>query len=297
MAPHHACAVWEPMQRLPDSKKPEKLVWRIRYLMGYGHEMSLPQNVGAAPTDYKPCPLPNLPVPSVLVLDDGGAGFRSAARQDCWLLPSDQAFAPTWVLLKTSYPIAQGDLWKALVPRFSDHLVCLVSAHDLRREYVGISDGLSWERTIGDLCTALHSNPVLHQLGACRHLVVTFSADAALWLDQSKVETPRAVLCFDAERAEGEWSAASDGKAIGYMTGMGAALARALALCVPPIGPVDHAADLELMPAIEAGLTAMRNLEEFGHGELDDRKPPKGYPYPRIAGVIRHPEADFARMR
>ncbi len=295
-APHHAFAIWRPMKREKDSKANDPQVWRAEQLMGFGHIDSLPGELAAEAPDTPPQPLSALPPACILVLDDGGAAFRDEANRACWLLADDPQAYPAWILLKLSHPVAYGDLWRTLMPKHAERLVCLVSAHDLRRELADINEGLSWERTIEDLCRNLRDNPVLHPLTLCRHLVVTFSGDGALWLDNANPGHLRAVLCFDAACAEGEWSDARDGHAIGYLTAMAAVLVRALAQRVPAHGEVDHNADLRLAPAIEAGLQAMRDLKDLGHGLLDPHRLPDGYPMARIVEVIRRPKHNFSRM-
>ena len=44
---------------------------------------------------------------------------------------------------------------------------------------------MSWERTIEDLGDALANNPVLKPLNACRHLIVPFSVDGAIWIERA----------------------------------------------------------------------------------------------------------------
>jgi hypothetical protein len=96
-------------------------------------------------------------------------------------LPAAGERAPDWILLKMSSPVTEGDLWEELAGRFFDRMVCVVSAEQLRRESVGIRKGLSWESTVEDLHSGLRSDLTLNALTECRHLVVTFSTDGALW--------------------------------------------------------------------------------------------------------------------
>ena len=90
-----------------------------------------------------------------------------------------------WIFLKMTRPIAQGDLWHELVTNFSDRLMCLISADDLRQECVSLSSGLSWERTVEEMRDVLVSNPVFAGLKQCAHLIVRFKTDGALWVDRS----------------------------------------------------------------------------------------------------------------
>ena len=285
---HHAYAVWRPAGKghCDDKNK----VWRAKIVMGYGDAGSAAPDACLAHTIR---PLPDLPHPDILVLDDAGSAFRFLAQRDSWLLPGPGAKPPQWILLKMSAPVAHGDLWHELIGRFADRLVCVVWADALRQEGAGISGGLSWERTAEETREALLGNPGLAPLASCRHLIVGFSADGALWLDRSDAARPRATLVFDAEGAEGEMAGRADGEVFGFSVSMTAALAHALARHAESDKP-DHANAPDFAPAIEAGLGALRNLLELGHGLVDEGLP-QGFPAARIAGVIAGRRARFAR--
>jgi hypothetical protein len=285
---HHGFAIWQPYPAAGG----KELVWRAHALMGYGHTQSAAQG-GAEPhcPQYPMQPVSGLPIdPRILVLDDAGSLFRNQPQKDCWLLPKKGQTPPDWILLKMSRPIAQGDLWYALIEDFADRLVCVVSADELRHECVSLSRGLSWERTVEEMRDGLLNKPALAGLNRCRHLIVSFESDGALWVDRSKKAEPRAVLCYDAGSAEGEWADRIEGRVMGGSATRTAAIAYALARHVSAGG----ARPLDLLPAIEAGLASVRNLHERGHG-LVGEKLPTGYPVTGLAKVILKPATSFAR--
>ena len=253
---------WKPT----DNGQGSGRVWLANLVMGYGH--------GGG--SHKPEPVPFPGVPRILVLDDAGFMFRHEASRTCWQLPAAGEPAPDWIITKMSSPLAEGDLWEELADRFFDRLVCVVSAAQLRRESVGIREGLSWESTVEDLRDGLRSHSTLNALTECRHLVVTFSTDGALWLDRTDSLNPRATLVCDMGGAEGEWSQRFKGTAFRYHSCMVAAIARTLALHsngnyrTATGGPA-------LSPAIAAGLVAMRDLARSGHGPVR-KTPPAGFP-------------------
>lgn len=274
---HHAFATWRPHPRGPEDPT---LVWRA-HLLGYGEPdgRSLPPSPdGAAGDATAP--------PDVLVMDDAGRGFRMSPYRASWFL-ADEAVRPRWIVLKMSDPVARGDLWNELTIKHADRLVCLVSADDLRRGQAAINRGLSWERTIDDLRSALKRDPLLCGLGACRHLVITLSRDGTLWIDNSQEDAPRATLVFDASGAEGGWETDREGQVTGYLTTMAASLAFQVAKATSLDG---SARDLDLLPAISAGLAAIRDLSSNGHGALTsengDALRTDGFPAARMAGVL-----------
>lgn len=283
-AGHHAFAIWQP-HALDPAGSDKREVWRTGTKMGYGHSESVTSDSG---TEFRPRRAEIDAACDVLVLDDAGYRFREKAHAECWHLPAPGS-PPPWILLKLSEPIAHGDLWTALVPPdehapgHADRMVCLVSATDLRTEPVRVTCGFSWENALEGLSDALQK-AVFSPLNRCRHLVVVFGGDAALWIDR-KDPWASAHFCFAAADAEGDYAAGYEGEAVGHMTAMAAALAYGIAQTAP-------GADLNLGPWTEAGLRAMRDLLRLGHGivtQAPDRQP-NGYPVARLAGAILTPE-------
>ena len=75
-----------------------------------------------------------------------------------------------------------------------------------------------------DVHEALSNNPTLRSLTQCRHLIIWFSTDGALWLDQ-KQDRVNARLIFDAMGAEDEWRAKQRRMVFGYSINMTTAVA------------------------------------------------------------------------
>jgi hypothetical protein len=288
----HAFAVLRPTPRYPPDraqsrtdKDPEE-VWRIADRMGYGEH-------GGMPEPKLPDPPEKMAAADVLVLDDGGFVFRKAAHHKCWHLPASADIPqPRWILLKMSGPLAKGELWQVLVNRFHSRLVCVVSAEDLRDEKLGFSPGLSWERTIEDVSAALKNM----ELTRAAHLIVTFSADGALWIDSSNPERKSATLVFDSGSADGLFVAPILGEMIGFQTAIAASLAAFLARSVADTREAKPEPLPDLAEAIKRGLAAMRDLMDRGHGMVGDGMP-DGYPIPRLAGVLLHPTDQFATTK
>jgi hypothetical protein len=280
---NHAFGIWRPFPRVPADlpqpaghSKSEK-VWRLADRMGYG------EPAGASDYVLKRA-RPRVPAPDVLVLDDGGFQFRRSTYSGCWHLPARRP-GPTWILLKMSGPLAQGELWHRLIDGSPDRLVCLVGSDDLRREKLNLGEGLSWERTVEDLSFALRSITEGRELAKCAHLVVTFSTDGALWIDRTGPEGPIATLVYDASGADGEFVRSRlPGEVVGLQTVMAAALA--LALAHNAAAPAPNA--LDLTDAIGRGLNAMRDLVDLGHGTVGTDTP-NGFPLDRLTKTLLKP--------
>jgi hypothetical protein len=286
---HHAFATWKPFPENPADAQGKKKVWRASLLMGYGDDEHTSTDSGKGQSlVYSPKPEAAGAQVGLLILDDAGFVFRHKALTDCWLLPNTSDPQPEWLLLKMSGPVCQGDLWPTLSSDFGDRLICVVSAADLRKESVSLSTGLSWELTVEDLHHALHDSPVLKSLTTVpRHLIVTFSADGALWLDNTDRNHPQATLVFDASGAEGEWAHKFEGEAFGYLSCLVAAITRAV---------IHNPAAPSFAPAVAAGLAAMRNLRALGHGPVG-KDFPAGFPNTRLAKAILKGGGDFSFSR
>ncbi len=272
-------AVWDQY----DGQKKNESVWRLSKNLGYGS--SIKSQYPATPAQEL-----NSLTPSIMLIDDGGMGFRLQTSSGCWpsvLTSKDIDQQLQWIILKMSSPLARGDLWRLLVSQWSEKLVVIVAADDLRSEDVRVTRGLSWESTVDDLVDEIQSNPALSGLQACRHLVVTMRGDAALWMGHpGKPEMRRCSLLFDRERAEGEWETGIKGDSYGYLSAITASLAWHMRNTAPN-------AQISLLPALKGGLSASRTLREYGHGEVSaDKKP--GFPFERIAKEIMKPSHRYA---
>jgi hypothetical protein len=278
--PHfHAGAVWEPF----DGPEKGQSCWRLSKNLGYGPHNSSPYPASPAGglKDLKT---------SVLVLDDGGLGFRLRTASGCWppflqigQVPKDLE----WIILKMSRPLARGDLWRELRDRYNEKLIVIVSADNLRSEDAQISKGLSWENAVDDLVSEVQSNPAVRGLQGCRHLVITLRSDAALWLDHPGNPAARQCrLVFDREHGEGEGETSGrDDGAFGFLSAVTASLAE-------HVWRTRRGESLDLVPALKAGLSATRFLIEHGHGLVNSAEP--GFPFKEAAEHLRKPMSQYA---
>ena len=279
---------------VPAGKKPEK-VWRVTEPLGYGNTCDVP------PTEP---PVKRLDLaevtPAVLLVDDGGAGFRTLRAKDRWPDAGDTAKTlPPWVVLKMSQPLCESHLWRHLVekcdPKSGDsnsNLVVVVSADELRRDGAAINRGLSWERTISDTCQTLTHNPRFAALKRAAHIVVLFRREGVLWLrkgDRTPSPTTEthhaATLVFDASLAEGQWKTTlkdDDSDVFGHLSVFTAAITLEIAQQTK-----SASFDEELfIAAMERGLIATRQLRLLGHGPVKKQTKPQ-FPNKELAEIIR----------
>lgn len=288
---YHAFALWEPQLRNPKEKDPKKQkerVWRaVEPLLGYGSREPDPADESVAAEDPR---IPRLGKcaaskrdPDILVIDDAGLDFRCESSRARWphaLTSAKKSAALRWVVLKLSGSPGGGALWPALVDRYADRLVVVMSANQLRCDHVKISRGLSWEATVEDLLAAVREDPVLQPLRRARYLVVTFHCDGALCLDlqerRQNTDGYPSLLAFDVARAEGDWEESQGaGKVFGYLSCVTAAIVAELRTARPDTRP-------DLGNALVAGLAACRELRLLGHGPapFPEKGEPKNSPVP-----------------
>lgn len=291
--PFAAYAFWRPY---PSPERNGGARWRVSEAMGFGGE---PATVGEWPwTAAADRPT----TPSVLVISDGGMGFRARRNVRHWNVPiRDQRLVqlfrdaqsipadkfeqltveePEWIVLKTAAPIGEGDLWRELSCHHADRLVVIVSADELRLAGVRLSPGLSWEQTLEDLQSALETNGGLGSLTRSRHLIISFGSEGALWISREG-DVRKAVLLFDPQHVEGERRVGIEGQVYGMLSCLAAAVSAEVAAA--PDQP-----DIEL--AMRRGAAAMRHLWQHGHGDAAHRG--AGFPASAVAAAMTSTASD-----
>lgn len=264
-----AYAIWRPFGP-GENATPEKMMWRTEEAMGFGC-------VSESKSAFQwPKPTGLSRNPDVVVLSDGGMGFREQSK--AW--PSDAVLDQArWIVLKTTHPLAAGPMWQHLFqPKYRSKLALVISASDLRRGAVQLSGGLSWDATVESTMRILSPGGPYACLAQCRHLFIAFGTEGGLWLEGGRAfSKAQAHLVYAAESVEGEHRMDEKGKAFGALSCLAAAVAWHLA-----VGMGRKIVDLQ--PALEGGLSAMYDLLEKGHGQA--MAPGEGFPAERLAKVI-----------
>jgi hypothetical protein len=282
-ASQHAYAFWRPHP----GRGGRQQFWRVSEAMGFGQTSGTP----ACETWPRAAGGESARTPRILVFSDGGMGFRG--DRNCWQEPT--LAGARWIVLKTSAPLATGQLWEMLTAKHRDRLVVVVSASELRKSSARVPEGLSWEQTLERLLRELGHGGTLADLARCRHLVVSFGSEGGLWLDISgrKPDGSPAEDCpvrfvYESGSIEGEHAHGVEGSAFGFLSCLAATTAWELA---QGLSRADGEPDLER--AIECAMAAMHDLLEKGHGGLTDAI--DGFPAARLAEVIRRASHRTAR--
>lgn len=259
----------------------KKEYWLVSEAMGFGSESdsSTEQPTDAINTGNEP----GQNLADVLTISEGGIGFRH--NQNQWdSLPFETA---SWIVLKSASPIMEGPLWEKLTTDYSDRLIVIVSASDLRKTNARISQGLSWDATVKQVVSEIVTGE-LQVLSNCSHLIVSFGSEGALWLefsgDSNNETLAYASFIFDPQVGEGDHAREVEGTAFGLLSCLTAAVT---------VQACHEKPDFE--KACAGGLSAMRNLLLQGHGPAVDQA--EGFPAKRLTKLFETPDHRYSRAR
>lgn len=115
----------------------------------------------------------------IVVLDDENNGFN--IDDQYWPLAIKSENSNPIVVYKMNNPIGTNLLWQRLYNNYIDKTIVVINVDDLRSKGVNISKSLSWEKTALDFAWQLNNNPNLSFLADCRHLVITFGLEGAIY--------------------------------------------------------------------------------------------------------------------
>ena len=162
----------------------------------------------------------------MVVIDDENNGYHSS--EDFWPLALKIPGKTPVVLYKMSSLINSTILWERLEKYHRDKTVVIINSDDLRSKGVNISKSLSWERTALDFVWQINNSPNLAFLGQCRHLIVLFGLEGAIYYKNEGV--PESRLYFLPYAFEGGSIADSQGKMSGFTSCFVAGIARSIVL-------------------------------------------------------------------
>jgi len=280
---HHSYAIWSQFKygEKPPLDK-EKPAWRVEEFLG------LDRAASDSVLEWQKV-VDDTPDAGLVILDDADLGFRGHPELWPTALNTKGKQRP-WILLKMARPLAQGPLWDRLHRDWSNRLILVASAEDLRLTEVQISRELSWERTAQDLFWELVHNPCVNSLSHCAHAVISFGPTGAVLLSRQEEKSQPAFQCslfFDPKVIEGMWEKNHPGGMIGYNTCLTAGIARQLLLS--PDQP-------DIQAGVQAGLSAIRTLHQEGYGERGIPASQAGIVFPaeKIAAALASPSKQFA---
>jgi hypothetical protein len=199
-----------------DNKNNRSNVYRIKRLMGFTESMSgMPRLLPIMNDD---------PSADMIILDDENNGFNFS--KDFWPLALKSTETSPIVLYKMNNPIDTSELWKHLQKFHNQKTIVIINGDDLRSKGVNISKSLSWERTAQDFVWQISNNPNLAFLANCRHLIIPFGLEGAIYYRNESISETR--LYFLPYGFEGSFIKDTQGKMIGLTSCFVAGLASAI---------------------------------------------------------------------
>lgn len=161
----------------------------------------------------------------IVILDDENNGFN--ANEEFWPLALRTQEKSPIVIYKTNSLNCSSPLWSHIGKFHSENTIVVINGDDLRSKGVNISRGLSWERTALDFVWQMNNNPNLSSLTKCRHLIVPFGLEGAIYYKYHR-GTAESHLYFLTYEFEGEFIKENQGKMYGLTSCFVAGLARSL---------------------------------------------------------------------
>ena len=199
-----------------DDKNNKSNVYRIKRLMGFTESMSgMPRLLPIMNDDQNA---------DMIILDDENNGFNFS--KDFWPLALKSTETSPIVLYKMNNPIDTSELWKHLQKFHNEKTIVIINGDDLRSKGVNISKSLSWERTAQDFVWQISNNPNLAFLASCRHLIIPFGLEGAIYYRNESTSETR--LYFLPYGFEGSFIKDTQGKMIGLTSCFVAGLASAI---------------------------------------------------------------------
>lgn len=199
------------------NKKSSEKVFRVKRFLGFsGPSSGIPKLL---PIDNDDANV------DMVIIDDENNGFHSS--EEFWPLAIKGPGKQPIVLYKMSNPINSTKLWKNLEQNHINNTIIVINSDDLRSKGVNISRSLSWERTAQDFVWQINNSPNLAFLSQCRHVVVLFGLEGAIYYRNEGV--PESRLYFLPYEFEGGSIADSQGQMSGFTSCFVAGIARTIA--------------------------------------------------------------------
>jgi len=269
--------------------------WKVTSPMGFGTELEEDRENGIKIENlytnyYKKGLKFRVKKNQMLIFDDGGTNFRK--EEEAWKSYLDKFQIKrkdyeNLIILKASYPLSKGKLFKTLTETYKDRLTIVTSIDEIRKEDVLISKGISWEQTALDLVKELkkESNRI-HNLLNCKYLVINFHSEGALYIQMKNDLIWKCRLIFDPEHLEGEWSKVNN--IMGTVIGINDVFTSSIAYGILNDKKLE---DLNLEEIISRSLSTIKLYELIGHGSNESQA---GFPIEQLCKEMIEPSVTFA---
>ena len=227
-------------------------VYRVKEFLGY-----------SGPTEGQPQLLPIVnddEHADIVMIHDEDNGFNS--DEEYWPLALKSANTEPVVIYKVNNPIHSSKLWNQLENHHIDHTIVVIDADDFRAHGVNISKSLSWEKTAIDFVWQINNNPNIAFLANCRHLVIHFGIEGAIYYQKQK-SVPKSQLFFLPYAFEGDSIKENQGRMYGLSSCFAAGLASGIAWGIKNQDELSKS----IKEGIRSGIVAVQKYFMHGFGE------------------------------
>lgn len=252
------------LDQFPSSinKKNKNMVYRVANFSGYYIGTSTPSTTFPILSDTEDA--------DIVVLDDDNNGFN--ANEQAWPLAIKTNGKHPIILYKTNKIDFQNSLWMHIEKHHLNNTVVIINADDLRAKGVNISKGLSWEKTGLDFVWQMRNNPNLKHLSHCKHLIIPFGLEGAIYYHNDMKITSR--LYFLTNEFEGGFIKEDHGKMYGLTSCFVAGLTKSISYGFTR----DTLSDL-IEGGIREGMVAAQRYYTHGFGSNLDTFTFPNHPY------------------
>jgi len=114
---------------------------------------------------------------------------------------------PEWILYAPQAPLFESSVWKDVYDKALDRTILVLGIEDLRKDFLSISEEISWEKTIENLIVEIYQNkkPRFYALSQCPYVVVRIGLSALLLLENKNGRADCSFV-FDPQRIEWEYT-------------------------------------------------------------------------------------------
>ncbi|MDF2700003.1 MAG: RyR domain protein [Haloplasmataceae bacterium] len=195
----------------------------------------------------------------LIIIDDENNGFNS--NKEFWPMALKSNDESPIIIYKTNNPNCSNNLWKQIENFHIENTIVVINGDDLRSKGVNISKGLSWERTALDFVWQMNNNPDLCFLTKCRHLIVPFGLEGAIYYkNHVGLESH---LYFLTNEFEGGFIKENQGKMYGLTSCFVAGLAKSI---IPALTKNENFNEY-IDQGVREGIIASQKYFIYGFGE------------------------------
>lgn len=200
-----------------------------------------------------------------VIIHDAGNGFRFVSNK--WPKALDNSYRLNGdkpvVIYQMQPPLFEGDLWEHVLKDYSDSLILILNAEDLRNFGANISRSLSWEKTALELLWEINRNQKLEPIKNLENVIVLFKVEGLIHYSGAGKDN-RSKLYFDPSASEGGFW---DSKKFGTMRGVSTVFVSSLASELIKNKYIDQENNvLDLERGIKVGILKSREFLKKGHG-------------------------------